>query len=298
MNTSLKNINYSITIVIPVYNGEMYISTTIESCLRQDYTNIKIVVIDDASIDRSYSIMKKFESYENVIILRNKVNLGISKTINKAVREIDSDTFIFLGHDDILNVDHVSKMIELYNEEVSLIFCNSVKFDDMGNLLGWNMLEDKKIINKRLKNPLRYLSITNFISSTGAIINRRNFLLIGGFDEDYKNYGEWLAWIKLSQVGIIKFNFNTFAFYRRHQNNITNTFITKPTDLLYYYNKCRLTAKAFYGKSKHKYFIDVLFVFYEKIFQRINFILLNKKKFQKSFKESTIRERLSFFLEK
>lgn len=78
-------------------------------------------------------------------------------------------------------------------------------------------------------------------------------------------------------VGFNKFNFNSSDYYRRHHNYITNSFKTIPSDLLDYYNKCRLTAKAYYGKSKQKFNNDFLCNVYEKINRKINFVFLDKE---------------------
>lgn len=51
-----------VSILIPLYNSELYISDTIKSCLSQTYPHIEVIIIDDGSTDNSYSIAKKHET--------------------------------------------------------------------------------------------------------------------------------------------------------------------------------------------------------------------------------------------
>ena len=61
-----------ITVVIPTYNGENVVAKSIESVLKQDYHNIRVIVIDDGSDDTTLKVLKKFE--DSVKIIKNEKN--------------------------------------------------------------------------------------------------------------------------------------------------------------------------------------------------------------------------------
>ena len=67
-----------LTIIIPAYNSERYIEKCIFSILKQTYTNLEIIIIDDNSIDNTYDICKKIEKNDaRVKIIRNIENKGV-----------------------------------------------------------------------------------------------------------------------------------------------------------------------------------------------------------------------------
>ena len=78
-------INPLISIVIPCYNGEKYLSQSIESCLNQTYNNIELIIVDDGSTDSTSEMLKSFEDPRIYIFhQKNKErsaarNLGIEK---------------------------------------------------------------------------------------------------------------------------------------------------------------------------------------------------------------------------
>ena len=72
-----------ISVIIPVYNVELYVEKAINSILNQTYSNLQIIIIDDCSTDRTYEIVQNISKLDSrVLILRNKINSKIVKTLN------------------------------------------------------------------------------------------------------------------------------------------------------------------------------------------------------------------------
>lgn len=232
------------SIIIPVYNGEKFIKQTIESCLTQSMIeNIEIIAIDDYSKDSSFEIIKYFESLSpNIIAIRNENNLGINKTLNKAALIAKGKYILFLGQDDILRPDHVKAILDDFDDNTSFIHCNSDLIDKDDNIFGVGVKD--RIQNRKTKFIKYYLVTGNIVHSTGTIIQKKFFNMVGGFDEQFKNYGEWLLWIKLSSLGKVKYSTKIKALYRRHDKNISNSFENKDVkiDLLKYHIFCQDTA--------------------------------------------------------
>lgn len=87
-----------VSIIIPMYNAEKYITDCIKSCLRQTHTSIEIIVVDDASTDSSYEIASKFP----VRLFSNKVNSGTAASRNVGIKEAKGEYIAFLDADDML----------------------------------------------------------------------------------------------------------------------------------------------------------------------------------------------------
>lgn len=214
--------NHSVTIVIPVYNGEKFLDQTIESCIRQTYYNVNIIVIDDCSSDRSIDVASKYSDHVEIII--NETNLGIVKTINKAIGRVTTDYFLLLGHDDILPPHHIEVMIDEFKHNNNLVgvHCNSIIIDSANRELGLSKNDDLQI--EKQVNNIFHLSLNNFINSCGMLHRTDIFNKIGGWDDKYKNYGEWLYYVKALDFGDIQYTTKTRSYYRKHETNITNSF--------------------------------------------------------------------------
>jgi len=249
-----------VSIIIPTYNGEKYIRESIDSCLNQTYNDIEIIVVDDCSNDSTVEILK---TYGNKIKLTiNQANQGIVKNLNNMTLGLDSEYFIFLGHDDILPSNHIEVMLNEFDDDTVAVHCNSIVIDGEGKELGLAR-EDKEQV-KKTDNIMFELSIDNFISSCGILHKTEIFKKLNGWDETYKHYGEWLYYIKELEYGKIKYTTNTKAFYRKHDTNITKSFKNKKVlkELSAYKNFCRDLA---FSKTKHTLTESIKFTFYRKI---------------------------------
>jgi len=233
-----------VSIIIPVYNGKKFLKETIESCLHQTLiNNIEIIIVDDCSQDNSLQIMEQFSLETSITIIQNEHNMGLMKTNNKAVSIAKGKYLLFLGHDDCLEKEHVEIMSKVFDEHTSIVHCNSNLIDENGKIFGRGLNDVKQYIRNYFLNY--FLVLGNVIHSTGTLIDREYFDKTGGWDETYKNYGEWLLWCKLSCAGSVKYTTKVRAQYRKHATNITNTFVQPEVkqELHAYALMCREEAK-------------------------------------------------------
>jgi len=245
-----------VSIIIPTYNGEKYIKETIESCLYQTYENIEIIVVDDCSIDNTVKVLESFE--DKIKFTKNKINLGLIKNLNNITLNLDSEYFIFLGHDDILPTKHIEIMLSEFDDDIVAVYCNSIIIDESGNEI--RLARNDNIQKIKTKNIMFELSIDNFISSCGMMHKTKVFKKVKGWSEEYKNYGEWLYYIKCLDYGKIKYTTLTRALYRKHNTNMSNTFKNPniKKELNKYKNYCRRLAFI-----KHKYSLSEYIKYYK-----------------------------------
>ncbi|HGK4842167.1 TPA: glycosyltransferase [Kluyvera georgiana] len=205
-----------VAIVISTFNSGCYLKETIDSCKRQSYKNLEIIIIDDHSSDGTVDYLR---TVDGVKVFFNEKNNGISKNLNFAVNQTDANYIIFLGHDDVLPSTHVEVMLKEIKQdpEIAFVHCNAIKIDSDGNILGFARNSGQQI--ERSKKPLYYLAIDNFIQSCGLLFDREKFVAMGGWDEKYKLYGEWLSYVKFSSKWKIKFCCKTHGYYRVHANS-------------------------------------------------------------------------------
>jgi len=236
--------SYKCSIVVPVYNGEKFIDKTIQSCLDQTVP-IEIIIINDASKDSSEKCILAYVDM-GIVYIKNDTNLGLMKSLNKAVKYTHSNYLLFLGHDDMLRTDHVSLMLKEFDDDTAFVHCNADLIDANDMIIGLGVNDERQL--QKMKYIKESLTISNIIHSTGTIINKKYFDQISGWDEQFRNYGEWLLWIKLANVGKVKYCTQVKAMYRRHETNITNTFTDNKVKigLNVFFSYCRKTALELY----------------------------------------------------
>ena len=89
-----------ISIIVPVYNVEKYLSRCIESILSQSYKNLELILVDDGSTDLSYEICKKYKAEDNRVIITNQKNAGSSVARNTGLSYAKGEFIGFVDSDD------------------------------------------------------------------------------------------------------------------------------------------------------------------------------------------------------
>lgn len=109
-----------ISIVMPIYNSELYLETAIESVLNQTYENFELLLIDDGSADFSPSIARKFAKKDSRIkFFQNDYNMGICATRNKGIDVSTGKYITFLDNDDELDRNFLNDNIRLLIDETA-----------------------------------------------------------------------------------------------------------------------------------------------------------------------------------
>lgn len=107
-----------VSIVTPCYNAEQFIDETIQSVLTQRYTHWELIIVDDGSLDQSRDIIKNYiKNDKRIKLIINDINLGVTKSRNKAIKVSKGDYIAFLDSDDIWLPAKLEKQIELMQIE-------------------------------------------------------------------------------------------------------------------------------------------------------------------------------------
>jgi len=166
----MKNItkyNDLISLVVPVYNVEMYLERCIESILNQDYKNLEIILVDDGSTDSSGKICDKYKKRDNRIRVIHKSNGGLSSARNCGIKNAHGVYISFIDSDDWITNDYVSCLYNLSVEYSSDISICKIQ----------NFFEDEQIIaNKKEYTNTSYFKIAmNKHDSIKNLLNEKHF---------------------------------------------------------------------------------------------------------------------------
>ena len=211
------------TVVVLSYNNSQYIEGCLESILCQKFPNIEIIIADDCSNEfdsekyRSYCEQNNKGNVKNVLVIRNKANLGTVKNVNNAINYAKGDYFKLIGADDEL-ADPYS-LIEaakcLKESSYGIITSNVIKCNSEMKEIGLYSNRLQKHLNEMsAKECFARLCVHNDIIAGGVFFTRQFIETYGLFDERYKLLEDWPMWLRITANGvkILYYPFNAIKY--------------------------------------------------------------------------------------
>ena len=166
-----------ISVIVPIYNVDIYLKKCLESIINQSYKNIEIILIDDGSTDKSSIICDEYKEIDSRIMVLHKNNGGLSSARNVGLEKATGSYIVFVDSDDYLEynmIELLKKNIDKYKSDISacnfynvkngvrsskefsekeFVLTNKDKFDYTCNeyscmlLYAWNKLYKKEIFD-------------------------------------------------------------------------------------------------------------------------------------------------------
>lgn len=132
-----------ISIVVPVYNVEVYLRQCIESIVGQTYKNLQIILVNDGSTDKSAQICKKYAENDCRIEVITQSNQGISAARNAGIEQVQGQYICFVDSDDFIDAQYVEV---LYNniQSADMVICNATFYNTSDPL---ESLTSKDLVN-------------------------------------------------------------------------------------------------------------------------------------------------------
>lgn len=128
--------NILISIIVPIYNGEKYIDDCVSSIIKQTYTNIEIIMVNDASTDDTYMKLLEYKSRdERIKVINLDVNSGVSYARNIGVMASKGDWICFIDVDDYIKPYYVSSFVNRITPSI-LVYCME-SFDKIIDVNTW-----------------------------------------------------------------------------------------------------------------------------------------------------------------
>ena len=108
--------NPLVSVICLCYNHADYVTESLDSVLNQEYKNIEIIIIDDCSTDNSVPVIDEWlQKYPSILFIKNKTNLGNTKSFNKALEIAKGAYIIDFATDDILMPNCITQQIEKFS---------------------------------------------------------------------------------------------------------------------------------------------------------------------------------------
>ena len=215
-----------VSIIIPVYNVEKYIRECLNSIIKQTFSDIEIICINDASPDNSLEILNEFAKNDNRIhIISHEINQGLGPARNTGIASATSKYIMFVDSDDFIASDMVEHLYDLINSRrAQMAWCGMGYINDAGFLIGEEKIPAGNWTTKEvLDNDKLYpgiLSVCNKIFCRDLIKGIKQLPIIS---EDQPVIAEYLL---LSEKIIT--TEKVLYYYRQNNNTLSKPKEYKP----------------------------------------------------------------------
>ena len=221
-----------VTVIVPVYNSEKYISKCLDSILEQTCQDFEILVVNDGSKDDSLKILEQYvEKYPSKINLINQENQGVAQTRNESIKRANGKYVMFIDNDDYLDKDYIET------------FLNEAERGDYDIVLGGyrrvteklEIIKEQKLENVEWSKFIVMAPWAKIYKKEYLINNNIQFLKLNLGEDVYFNLKAMLMSKKIKIINYIGYNwfYNTASVSNTIQKNITQLDLYKLLDSSY-----------------------------------------------------------------
>lgn len=212
-----------INILMPTYNGRLYLRKQLDSILNQTFSDFRLFVSDDASTDSTLKILKEYEEKDKRIeIYGHQKNIGIAANMEFLIGKVRSEYFMFADQDDVWEPDKIEKTFNKMKETDSdLVYTDVEVTDSRLKITAPSYWKLKGFENKIKKyNNFESLYLNNYVTGCTMLIKSKwiNEFLPLPQNSKYILYDYWIALV-ISQNGKMSYVDKPTMKYRQHKKN-------------------------------------------------------------------------------
>lgn len=203
-----ENNNYPLVSVICLcYNHASWVEEALNSVKKQTYPNIELIVVDDNSSDQSKQLIGNWANDNGVTFISNSVNLGNTKSFNKALKLANGAFIMDFATDDVLLPNCIEKLMEQFTTTVhsnlGIVYSNAERIDENGNSVGSFFAVDGfgKTTPKIPTGAIYYHVVHSgsVVCAVAMLVKKEVYETIGDYDESLA-YEDLDFWIRASRV--------------------------------------------------------------------------------------------------
>ena len=212
-----------ISILLPVYNDENYITEAISSVLYNSYKDFELVIINDGSNDKTLEKIHEFN--DSRIKLFSKPNTGLIDSLNYGIDKCQYDIIMRMDGDDVIHPDKIKiQLKEFINSDLILLGTCGVVINNSNKVVSKVKLpkDHEAIIKAQLK-------LLPSIIHASIMVYKEALIKVGKYDPQIEVAEDYDLFLRLSKIGKIG-NINSFLYYIRKNND--NVSFTRSSDQL------------------------------------------------------------------
>ena len=210
-----------VSILIPIYNVEFYLSKCLDSIIHQTYKDLQIVLIDDGSNDHSFDICQEYALKDKRIEIFHQENQGVANTRNHLLEKVKGYYVLFVDSDDWIETDMIEHLVTLSeSNNADIVMCDKLINDTKPSSKGQIVvqLNKKQAIKDFLHHNYFVGSLWNKLFKTSLLINIR-------FPHDI-SYGEdaLFCWEVLKRTNNIIVTNKELYHYRKSNTGLSHSY--------------------------------------------------------------------------
>jgi len=223
--------NPKISVIMSVYNSEKYLREAIESVLNQTFTDFEFIIVNDGSTDNSPKIIKSHND-ERIRIINNEKNIGLTKSLNKALKQGKGEYIARQDADDVSLPNRFEMQVKYLEShpEVVLLGTSFYLIDETGEITKKYVVLAKPTIKDLIKE--------NQFSHGSVMVKKEIVDKLGGYNELFRYSQDYELWLRIAECYEVRNLRQILYKLRSHNENIR--FMNWKESLLYYFFTLRL----------------------------------------------------------
>lgn len=184
------------SIIIPLYNKEKFLKSTLESVFQQTFTDYEIIIVNDGSTDKSIEII---ESFQNIKIkVYNQKNQGVSSARNLGIENSTAEYCCFLDADDIWKPNHLESLFQLIQKYPDAgLYCNRYEILISKNKKIKTKFDFEESFKGYLNDFFKSSYIDRVALTSATCIPKKTYYKLGGFDTKISSGEDLDYWIRI-----------------------------------------------------------------------------------------------------
>lgn len=210
--------NPLVSVLIPVFNGEKYLSEALDNIRKQTYSNLEIIILNDGSTDGSGAIIDRFVESEKRAIAVHKKNTGLTSTLNYGLSLASGVWLSRNDQDDVASPSKVERQMETVLGNPSLVLVGSdfsTLTEETGQVHRYHLPTGHNQLVRRLRR------VQSFFPHSSAFLRLDVARQVEGYDIDALYNEDWDLWLRLSELGEIGSVAESLVTIRKHQTQMT-----------------------------------------------------------------------------
>lgn len=208
-----------VSVIIPAFNAERFLADAVGSVLRQTWTRVEVIIVDDGSTDRTAEVAERLAAADERVRIVRKENGGPSSARNSGVAIARGEFVCFLDADDLYLPDKIERQLAFLAlfPSCDLVFSDQYVGDGEATPV---QLECKRPPPIPMRELLVYV---NWLRPMSPLIRARLVEKVGAWDESLRGGEDWDYWIRCSRCGVFSYLPGPVGVYRTHPDQATRT---------------------------------------------------------------------------
>lgn len=214
--------SWKVDVIIPAYNAEKYIIAAIQSAERQTHKPNAIIVVDDGSTDATAQTVRSYTPSVKLILLQ-QTRSGPNAARNAGIRASQAEFLAFLDSDDIWLPNKVEEQLKIFErsafDNLGMVYCENNFIDSKGETVNSPYYHplNPTLRGEAFASLLQYNAING--GSSGVLVHRTCFDVLGYFDEQLRNGEDWDMWLRIARDYTVDYATPVLVSIRLHNES-------------------------------------------------------------------------------